>query len=89
MSKLKHSFGAKVVFWSKFVRAKGEGTSISWVSTKIKREEGIFLGYRTLSNGIMLCDEWIPRIYFKAALVCLSPIRNPIYVPISCLEAME
>jgi len=47
--------------------------------------KGIFLGYRTLSNGISIYsyDEGVsfePREYFKAALVCLSERENPIYV---------
>ena len=90
MSKLNHSFGAKVAFWSKFVRGgkKGEINSIIWIPTKLKRAGGVFLGYRTLSNGIMLYDNWVPETYFKAALVCFSPIRNPIYVPTNCLEAL-
>ena len=48
---------------------------------------GIFLGYRTLSNGYRsyFSDEgysFAPMEYFKCALVCISPTHNPIYVPL-------
>lgn len=47
----------------------------------------LFLGFRTLSNGIRDFDSdyghtFIPKEYFKVALVCPGPKYNPVYVPI-------
>ncbi len=55
-----------------------------WEST------GLYLGTRTLQNGRIHYDEdgtyFTADEYFKAALICPSPNRNPIYVPLPCLS---
>ena len=57
-AKPKHSFGSKVVFWAKFVRIEGEGRRKNWVNMPIQRTSGIFLGYRTLSNGVVQTESY-------------------------------
>ncbi len=93
-AKPKHSFGSKVVFWAKFVRIEGEGRRKNWVNMPIQRTSGIFLGYRTLSNGVVQTESygepiWVPSIHFVVFLVCPSRTQNPIYIPRHCLEAIE
>lgn len=60
-----------------------------WELSAIKPRAAIFLGWRTLSNGVR---EWEPDVgavytpdkdgYIKAALVCFSSRENPVYVPV-------
>ena len=93
-AKPKHSFGSKVAFRAKFVRIEREGRRRYWIHMPIKRTEGIFLGYRTLSNGVVQTDSvggpvWVPNIHFVVFLVCPSRTQNPLYVPRYCLEAIE
>lgn len=52
---------------------------------------GIFLGFRTLSNGSKYFDSeygWIytPKKHFRAALVSPGPNRSPVYVMPKDLE---
>lgn len=62
----------------------------SFLNQKMKKA-GIFLGYRTLSNGETeyLGEDgasYSPDNYFRAALVCLSPRENPVYVPLDAIQ---
>ncbi len=52
---------------------------------------GIFLGFRTLQDGIRRVDNYsgyyfIPKAYFKAALVSPGPNTNPLYIPLDHLR---
>jgi len=54
----------------------------------------VFLGTRTLQNGRREYDGdygyyFRPDDYFKAALVSPGPNENPVYVPISALQAIR
>ena len=51
----------------------------------------IFLGTRTLKNGIREFDSecgWSfdPKEHFKAALICITGKLNPVFVPLDCLS---
>lgn len=55
-----------------------------------KLHTGIFLGYRTLNNGIQNSEgKYTPQKYIKVALVCFSPKQNPIYVPAYQVEKIS
>ncbi len=50
------------------------------------KECGIFLGFRTISNGYH--DEgYQPKNYFKVALISPGLTKNPIYVPLDAIRA--
>lgn len=57
-----------------------------WAEIPHKVKDGIFLGYRTISNGALdFCGDYTaykPDEYFKVALISPSASRNNIYVPI-------
>jgi hypothetical protein len=69
-----------------------------WLSGGVKTWEertavvsGIYLGTRTLRNGRVTCyhDEGYAfhvTDVFKAALVSPGPNRNPVYVPLTCIQ---
>lgn len=63
-----------------------------WKSLEMKiSRKGIFLGYRTLSDGYLDYDyeegnTFIPEKFFKVALVCLSERENPVYVPLKFIK---
>ncbi|MBL4707757.1 MAG: hypothetical protein JKY48_04880 [Flavobacteriales bacterium] len=51
---------------------------------------GIFLGWRTISNGATYCDcedgcYWVAEKYIKAALVSFNATQNPLYIPAGCI----
>ena len=53
---------------------------------------GVFLGFRTLSNGTAIYNReegvvYTPKEYFKCALVSPGPRQNPVYVPLNNLGA--
>lgn len=55
---------------------------------------GIFLGYRTLSNGLRDYDLECGHTFkgddfFKAALVSPGPNLNPIYVPLDAITQKD
>jgi hypothetical protein len=73
-------------------KARCHETVKAWEPWQVKERRAIFLGWRTLSNGIR---EWepeagaifTPESYIKAALVCFSTKENPVYVPVDgCRE---
>jgi len=50
-----------------------------------KKGSGLYLGLRTISNGVRKYDDddgfwYSPQEYFTVALVCTGPRSNPIYV---------
>lgn len=59
-----------------------------------KEINGLFIGYRTLSNGSLEWWEDIGSVYkpinhFQAALVVPSETRNPVYVLLDSLTPTE
>lgn len=63
-----------------------------WEPWTIKPRPAIYLGLRTLSNGVREWEDEVgaifhPETHIKAALVCFSTRENPVYVPIESLEA--
>lgn len=89
--------GASVVSTHKFRRRKFDGgqgrrRSVEWVSDlQVTPIKGIFIGYRTLSNGTWEYEEgfpiWFSDSMFQAALIVTHKSRNPILVPIPSLLA--
>lgn len=93
-------FGQKVTIAQKYYRkcenrvvhttgfTRGEEWKV-W-ATRGYAKEGVFLGYRTLSNGIRYyeADEGYyfgPEERIKAALVYPGPHLNPVYVPLDAI----
>lgn len=85
-------FGEQIVFDTKLERIYGKNPYDSkinkfWKYIHMQPTNGIFLGWRTLSNGYVVryYDEgpdYDPKEYIKVALVAYSPKRKPIYVPL-------
>ncbi len=70
-------------------RYRTQKTMKIWQS-KHKKITGIFLGTRTLQNGELRYDDdygyyFIPKQWFSAVLLCPSPTKNPIYVPLDSI----
>lgn len=92
-------FGARVEYSAVLARRwkfPGLGHDIlKFWHTVILRDarSGLFLGLRTVSDGERYCDDdgcyYTPRKYHRVALVCPGPGRNPVYVPLECLRAVE
>ncbi len=58
-----------------------------WDARAIKPREGIYIGQRTLSNGLRWFEDEVgmvyePKHYFRAALVVFNERENPVLVPI-------
>jgi hypothetical protein len=75
-------------------RSQHHETLKVWEPWTVKPRPAIFLGWRTLVNGVR---EWYdPEVgnifipdkdgYIKAALVCFSTRENPVYAPVDNLE---
>ncbi len=70
----------------------GGKTRKEWVLSKFNKPlTGVFLGYRTLRQGVTKYgyDDEPPTFKIErcitAALVCFGPYDNPVYVPTGCL----
>ena len=76
----------------KRVKKKREGEVYkSWEQEESGVTPGIFLGYRTLANGYRGYDSedgvyFIPKEYFRAALVAFSSRHNPVLVPLDRID---
>jgi hypothetical protein len=90
------AFGAVVSISAKYRRRerKGDRGGIYkyWDSTPFSADGCIFLGTRTLQNGIKEWEGecgWIfdPHERIKAALVCPGPLRKPVLVPLDAVKA--
>ncbi|PCJ26743.1 MAG: hypothetical protein COA94_04920 [Rickettsiales bacterium] len=82
-------FGAKVHVTQKY-RRKITGRKKEYVTQEFTAN-GIFLGWRTISNGVTYCDHeegchWEADKYLQAALVAISPTTNPLYIPVDGIE---
>lgn len=76
-------FGDVIEVNNRLRRVQCEDFSVEWRAKGTKATQAIFLGFRTLSNGVRLWGEYgyeyTPKKYFQAALVCDHPRRNPYY----------
>jgi len=88
------TFGAKVSISAKYARScRNEQQGIIykyWKVATFVASGCLFLGTRTLHNGIMEYDieegwTFSQREHFEAALVCLGPRRKPILVPLDAV----
>jgi hypothetical protein len=98
MSDLK--FGDRVVVANLMMRRfSDDGHTKAWepwpayIKPKAPRE-GIFLGYRTLQNGIVHYGyggddptTWEQTSTVRVALVCFSERENPLYAPLDAIGA--
>lgn len=94
---MKIEFGSRVKSNFKLVRktekAPDYGDLKTWAPTPCE-VSGIFLGYRTLSNGTRFydCEEGYSfqhRGTVKAAVICPGPNRNSVYVPADSVEGED
>ena len=60
-----------------------------WEAWPIKERQAIYLGLRTLCNGVREWEDEVGGIFipdkdghFQAMLVCFSTRENPVYVPV-------
>jgi hypothetical protein len=96
-------FGDRVNISEKYKRVWGQrqctygGTPHNAYTKEWKRvpfvvDGGIFLGFRTLSDGWNDYEYEVGYVFsaiesFKAALVCPSDRMNPVYVPLDKIKA--
>ena len=92
-------FGDKVTFTLKYLRLSEKRPRPSgygmdwwnfWKEVPSKPRSGLFLGYRSLQNGITEYEDgytvFTQQERIKVALVCPSPKHNPIYVVIDSMR---
>lgn len=86
------NFGDKVTCFTHYKRTHQSSlnsrvSKVFWEEVFRKKHQpvkGVFIGWRTLSNGDMNYGEdreYKPTKNFKAALVVFSSRTNPVYVP--------
>lgn len=73
-------------------RGQNGGTYKYWDITPFFSDGCIFLGTRTLQDGIRDYDheygyQFAAHHRFKAALVCPGPLRKPVLVPLASIKA--
>jgi hypothetical protein len=84
-------FGATVTVIS-MLKRRCKGYEKYWEPTPITPRKGILIGYRNLSNGVRDWESevgyiYTPKKYLRAAVVVFSDRENPVYVPVSAMEA--
>jgi hypothetical protein len=92
-------FGDKITFTLTYLRMGQDRQRPSgfgkdwwhyWKEVPSKHRSGIFLGYRTLQNGICEWEEFgavfTQQETIKVALVCPSLKHNPVYVVIDSMR---
>ena len=75
-------------------RSAGEGKGWNrkqWERSDHDPKEGVFIGTRTLQDGVRQWDsdygrEWIKERHFEAALVVYNERQSPVHVPLDCLS---
>lgn len=82
-------FGKKVHVTHKY-RRRVDRRKKEYVTTPFSGT-GIFIGWRTITNGYSCCDYdegyyWVAEKYIKAALVVFNAKQNPLYIPADCIE---
>lgn len=79
-------FGTRVLITAKFIRTKS-GNKRKWEAVDIEPRQGIYIGVRTLSDGVME-DGVVYRSVrrFPAAIVAVSTTESPILVPFIRVE---
>ena len=91
--------GDRIIVSCKLVRRETyvkEGTTRykKWVLKTFHPKDGIFLGYRTISNGRTYYEQeagyiYTPEFYHKVALVALMDGRvNPFYAELDCVRSV-
>ena len=87
MTELNH--GDNVFITQKYWRARDWQDGVRYWDFEPCNAEGLFLGYRWLSDGQMehLGDKsvYVWHHTFKAALVSINARTNPVYVPLSAI----
>lgn len=91
---MKIKYGQKVVATGRLTRTFRRPNRKEWVDWTPKSFgfEGLFLGYRNLSNGELIWDEdegniYYPKEHMKVALVSPNERENPVYVPLDKIKA--
>jgi hypothetical protein len=84
VGKMKYGNRIKI---KKVYRAFRHGQEKIWKQSDFKREDCIFLGYRTIKNGSICYDSeygnyFVPSEYIRVMLVSINAKENPIYVPL-------
>jgi hypothetical protein len=73
------------------IRMGGMDTWKIWKRVPVEIDNCLFIGVRTLKNGIIHHDDegifFDSMEYFRAALVCPGPNRAPIFVPLDAVRA--
>ena len=82
---------AGICTFTKTLERQRHGSDKTWVEKDFPLTTGYFLGWRTLSNGVMRTDSnfeggYIEKYYdhqttVQAALICYDVRKNPVYVP--------
>lgn len=99
---MKPKFGQWILFRAKFSErfTDTDGKRKRLTINLHKPREGIFLGYRTISEGFVQTwtedtpfikvqmSEYVPTCHIHAALVCPGPQENPIYVPADLIRPL-
>ena len=93
------AFGSEVTAYAIYERkaqyVNGANTKKYWKARVIEKRKGLYIGYRTLYDGVR---EWIgseegvwfiPDRHFEAALVVFSPRERPVYVPLSAMRCND
>ena len=65
-----------------------------WERTDHPEKEGVFIGTRTLQNGVREydCDSgwcWYKDSHFEAALVVFDKRQAPVHVPLDAISTVE
>jgi hypothetical protein len=83
--------GDKVTCTARYLRSRASEHR-KWYALSMRAREGMYIGTRTLANGIA---EWEGEDegmvfqageYFRVALVVFSERENPVYVPLAAIE---
>jgi len=88
MTKIK--LGTKVSVTAKYSRVYEENSRKTYKEKQFF-SQGIFIGYRTLSNGYVHYeyDEgayWVPQEHFQVGLFVHDLNINPIYIPLTAIK---
>lgn len=82
--------GDKVVFNQQF-RRKEEFNRRYYAREQVPLTDGIYIGYRNVSDGRIYTNQSIPYSpteTYKVALVAYDKRKDPVYVPLDNLEIL-
>jgi hypothetical protein len=85
------NWGDKVKCNAVLRRTRSRGGRRQWLGVPLTAPQtAVFLGYRTLSNGLVefYVDHTVYRAgeYIRAALVSFGPHENPVYAPLDAIS---